>query len=73
MIKIGNAACTGINRLVICNSKAAAVRELRERGLTRDKARKIVNLIWSQERLYISIPTNPKFKYFDCIEVASVI
>ena len=44
-IRIGHSAYTGANRLAIVNSKAAAVRELRERGLTRDAARAIINRI----------------------------
>ena len=44
-IRIGHSAYTGANRLAIVNSKAAAVRELRERGFTRDRARDVINRI----------------------------
>jgi len=42
-IRFGHPAYSGANRYAVVKSKAAAVRELRERGLTRDSARRIVN------------------------------
>jgi hypothetical protein len=44
-IKIGHGAYSGANALKFAASKAAAVRELRARGLTRDNARAVINRI----------------------------
>ena len=46
-IKIGHSAYTGANALVIVKSKAAAVRELRNRGFLRNRARDIINKVCS--------------------------
>lgn len=43
VIRIGHSAYSGINALSIANSKAAAVRELRARGVLRNTARDAVN------------------------------
>jgi hypothetical protein len=42
-VRIGHSSYSGANRLAVVSSKAAAVRELRERGFTRDLARSIIN------------------------------
>lgn len=46
-IKIGHGAYTGSNALTVVNSKAAAVRELRNRGFLRNRARDIINKVCS--------------------------
>lgn len=51
-IKIGHGAYNGANALKFCLSKAAAVRELRNRGFTRDKAREIVKDVSSRPNGY---------------------
>ena len=43
VIRVGHGAYKGINALRMCFSKAQAVRVLRNRGVTRDAARKVVN------------------------------
>ncbi len=42
LIKIGHGAYCGANALRFCFSKAQAVRVLRNRGMTRDKARELI-------------------------------
>lgn len=49
-IKIGNGAYQGANALKIVRSKAAAVRELRNRGVRRDDARSTVNAACGHDR-----------------------
>lgn len=43
-IQIGHASYRGANALCMCRSKAAAVRELHRRGVSRNTARVAVNL-----------------------------
>jgi hypothetical protein len=51
-IRIGHAAYSGANALAYVVGKAAAVRELRERGMTRDAARDLVNQVTSKPNGY---------------------
>lgn len=51
-IKIGHGAYSGANALKFVVGKAAAVRELRERGMTRDDARDLVNRVASKPNGY---------------------
>lgn len=53
-IKIGHGAYNGFNALKFCVGKAAAIRELRNRGFTRDRAREIVNDISSRPNGYMT-------------------
>ena len=46
-IKIGHGAYSGANALAYVVGKAAAVRELRERGMKRDDARDLVKRVTS--------------------------
>lgn len=43
LIRVGHSAYKGTNALRLCFSKAQAVRVLRNRGVKRDDARKVVN------------------------------
>lgn len=54
-IRIGHSAYSGANALAICNSKAAAVRELRMRGVLRDKAREAVKDVCARVAGYVCI------------------
>lgn len=51
-IKIGHGAYNGANALKFVVGKAAAVRELRDRGFTRDRARDIINDVSSRPAGY---------------------
>lgn len=51
-IKIGHGAYSGANALAFVVGKAAAVRELRERGFTRDAARALVKEVTSKPNGY---------------------
>lgn len=51
-VKIGHGAYSGANALKIVVGKAAAVRELRERGFKRDDARSIVNRVSARPNGY---------------------
>lgn len=70
MIHIGHPDHSGINRLVVCKSKAEAIRELRERGLTRDRAREIVKDVCANPNGFRLVAPEPIV--FDIIEVANV-
>ena len=43
LIRVGHSSYSGANALRLCFSKAQAIRVLRNRGVTRDKARKAIN------------------------------
>ncbi|AJG18829.1 hypothetical protein [Cupriavidus basilensis] len=66
-IKIGNGAYAGVNSFALAYSKAAAVRELRDRGLKRDDARKAVNEAAQGQYLCV------RGQGFDVIEVQLAI
>ena len=57
-IKIGHGAYTGSNALKFVVGKAAAVRELRERGFKRDVAREAVNRVCSIPNGWITAEQN---------------
>lgn len=63
-IKIGHGAYSGANALKFVTSKAAAVRELRNRGLLRDQAREVVNSVCGRPNGYQIAEAG-----FDLIEV----
>ena len=65
-IKIGHGAYTGANKLAIVGSKAAAVRELRNRGFFRDHARNIVNKVCAGTGYACDYVTNT----FELVEVS---
>lgn len=49
LYRIGHGAYSGANRLVVAKTKAAAIRELRNRGVKRDAARKAINDLASHQ------------------------
>lgn len=55
MIKIGHGAYSGDNALKFVVGKAAAVRELRNRGYTRNAARAAVNVACSKPNGYTCV------------------
>lgn len=57
-IKIGHGAYSGANALAFVVGKSAAVRELRERGFTRDAARTLVNKVSGQPNGYATGEAN---------------
>lgn len=63
-IRIGHPAYSGANRVFHALSKAAAVRELCERGLTRDRARNVVNEVCKRVAGYATVEAN-----YQCIEI----
>lgn len=65
-IQIGHPAYRGDNALKYTNSKAAAVRELRARGVTRNIARRAVNLACAKQDGYQTVTSG---KWGDVIEV----
>lgn len=54
-IRIGHPAYTGANRAKYVSSKAAALRELRARGVLRDDARDVIRLVCSKPCGYQTI------------------
>lgn len=66
IVQIGQFAYHGENRGKICRSKAAAVRELRERGVKRDVARHLVNDVCKRLSGYA---TTRASEYGDVIEI----
>jgi len=66
VIQIGHGAYRGANALKFCRSKAAAVRELRERGVKRDVARSLVNDVCKRLGGYA---TTRAEEYGDVIEI----
>lgn len=64
-IQIGHSAYSGVNAMSVVKSKAAAVRELRKRGILRDNARKAVNQACSKMFGYATVRADG----FDVIEV----
>lgn len=57
-IKIGHGAYSGDNALKFVIGKAAAVRELRARGFTRNKARDVVNKVCAKPDGYATAEEN---------------
>jgi hypothetical protein len=63
-IRLGHPAYSGANRVFHAPSKAAAVRELRNRGLTRDRARDAINLVCKRVAGYATVEAD-----FQIIEI----
>lgn len=68
IVRIGHPAYRGDNAMKYCNSKAAAVRELRSRGVKRDAARAAVNDVCSRLGGYTTIRAS---EYSDVIEIGN--
>lgn len=70
VIRIGHPAYprNGANAAKYCFSKSAAVRELRNRGITRDVARAKVNAVMTKFGGYATVSERP---YCDVIEIGN--
>ena len=55
LIRIGHSAYTGDNAMKLVHSKAAAVQELRSRGMLRDAARAVVNQVTLKDNGYATV------------------